>query len=104
MLDQNLVAEVLRAAQVGGAEWAELFVEDTVTTTLTLLQGEVKDAGGGNGYGAGLRLLYGTRVVYGYTNDTSRKGLLEVARAGAVAGAGRKNHPQRGGRPRLSPS
>ncbi|UQN08651.1 TldD/PmbA family protein [Deinococcus sp. QL22] len=81
MLEPELVADVLHAARSGGAEWAELFVEDTWQTNLTLLQGSVKEAGGGNLYGAGLRLLYGTKVVYGYTNDTSRRSLLDVAQA-----------------------
>ncbi|MFB9995145.1 TldD/PmbA family protein [Deinococcus oregonensis] len=81
MLEPELVADVLHAARSGGAEWAELFVEDTWQTNLTLLQGAVKEAGGGNSYGAGIRLLYGTKVVYGYTNDTSRQSLLDVAQA-----------------------
>jgi TldD protein len=81
MLDRDLVAEVMVAARSGGADWAELFMEDTLSSSISLLQGAVKDVGGGNGHGAGLRLLYGTRVVYGYTNDTSRAGLLEVASA-----------------------
>lgn len=80
MLDRELVAEVLSVARTGGADWAELFMEDTLTTSFHLLDGTLKDAGGGNLYGAGLRLLYGTKVVYAYTNDCSREGLLEVAR------------------------
>nr|WP_221276955.1 TldD/PmbA family protein [Deinobacterium chartae] len=71
----------MNVARSGGADWADLFMEDTVTTQLRLLDGQVKDAGGGNIYGAGLRLLYGSKVVYAYTNDCSRAGLLEVARA-----------------------
>ncbi|PYE55348.1 TldD/PmbA family protein [Deinococcus yavapaiensis] len=85
MLDRELVSEVLSVARAGGADFAELFMEDTVTTNLHLLQGKVKDAGGGNIYGAGLRLFYGTNVVYAYTNDCTREGLLEVARAMARA-------------------
>ena len=90
MLDRDLVADVLRTAKSGGADWAELFMEDTVTTTLTLLNGAVRDAGGGNDYGAGVRVLYGTasgrpRVVYAYTNDCTREGLLRVADAVASA-------------------
>jgi len=79
VLTMDVVAEVLMAAHAGGADWAELLMEDTVTTTLYLHQGEVEDAGGGNRYGAGLHLRFGTRVVYGYTNDALREGLLEVA-------------------------
>ncbi|WP_027482253.1 TldD/PmbA family protein [Deinococcus pimensis] len=85
MLDRNLVAEVLDVARSGGATFAELFMEDTVTTNLHLLGGNVKDAGSGNLYGAGLRLLYGTKVVYAYTNDCTPDGLMEVARTLARA-------------------
>jgi len=81
MLDAQLVAEVLNAARAGGADWAELFMEDTVTTNLHLLDGNVKDAGNGNLYGAGIRILYGTKVVYAYTNDCTPQGLMDVARA-----------------------
>ena len=88
LLDAHLAAEVLHAARAGGADFSELFVEDTVNTTLRLHQGEVKDAGGGNLFGAGLRLLYGTRVVYAYTNDVTPQGLRTLADAVARAQSG----------------
>jgi TldD protein len=86
MLDSTLVSEVLKLAQAGGAEFADLFVEDKVTSQLHLLNGGVKDAGGGNDFGAGIRVLYGTKVVYAYTNDVSRDGLRTIAEAVARAG------------------
>lgn len=99
MLDERLVAEVLALAQAGGADFAELFVEDTVNTTLRLHQGEVRDAGGGNLFGAGLRLLYGPRVVYAYTNDLTPGGLRDLADnvARARGGAGEVSRAGTGG-------
>lgn len=90
LLEQALAAEVLHLARSGGADFAELFIEDTVNTSLRLHQGEVKDAGGGNLFGAGLRLLYGPKVVYAYTNDVTPAGLRDLAGnvAKAQAGAG----------------
>ncbi|GGB65564.1 TldD/PmbA family protein [Deinococcus soli (ex Cha et al. 2016)] len=85
MLDEALVAQVLGAAQRGGADFAELFVEDRVNTALRLHQGELRDARDGNLFGAGVRLLYGTQVVYAYTNDVTATGLLELARQVAQA-------------------
>ena len=85
MLEQNVVSEALRVARMGGAEFADLFVEDRVSSQLHLLNGAVKDASGGNDFGAGIRALYGTKVVYAYTNDLSREGLLEIAEAVARA-------------------
>ena len=81
MLDRDLVAKVLQTAKSGGADWSELFMEDTVTLSLRTLNGTVKDATGGNEYGAGIRVLYGSKVVYAYTNDCSEEGLLEIANA-----------------------
>ncbi|MVN86361.1 TldD/PmbA family protein [Deinococcus sp. HMF7620] len=88
LLDPTLCADVLTRARAGGADFAELFVEDTLSTQLRLHQGEVRDAGGGNLYGAGLRLLYGTRVVYAYTNDVTPGGLRQLAADLASAQAG----------------
>ncbi len=85
MLDRNLVAEILIQARAGGADWAELYVEDTLAGNLRLHQGDVKDALSDHRFGAGIRLLYGTKVVYGYTNDVTRAGLLDVANALARA-------------------
>ncbi|GAA5513163.1 metalloprotease TldD [Deinococcus carri] len=99
MLNETLAAEVLSLARTGGADFAELFAEDTVSTTLRLHQGEVKDAGGGNLFGAGLRLLYGTRVVYAYTNDVTPQGLRDLAGqvARARGGAGEVGREGTGG-------
>src|SRR5690349_6501382 len=47
LLDATLAAEVLHLARAGGADFSELFVEDTLSTQLRLHQGELKDAGGG---------------------------------------------------------
>ena len=96
MLDRNLVSDVLDMARQGGADFSELFVEDTLTTTLRLHQGAVKDAGGGNLFGAGLRLLYGDRVVYAYTNDVTPGGLRELAGAVAQARGPRGGADRRG--------
>jgi len=79
VLDQALVGDVLRRARQGGADFAELYVERWRRRAMRVLSGEVKEATGGLEYGAGLRLFYGTEVVYAYTNDLSPASLLEVA-------------------------
>lgn len=78
MLDEALVGDVLRLARQGGAEFAELYVERWRRRALRVLSGEVKEATSGIEYGAGLRLFYGTEVVYAYTNDLSPQSLLEL--------------------------
>lgn len=79
MLDSNLVQTVLAAARSGGADFAEVYVERSKRRNLRVLNREVKEATSGIEYGAGLRLFYGTDVVYAYTNDLSEAALVELA-------------------------
>ncbi len=77
MLNEALVANTLsRAAR---ADFAELYVERWRRRALRLLNGDVKEATSGLEYGAGLRLFYGSDVAYGYTNDLTPAGLLDLA-------------------------
>ncbi|RIH83852.1 TldD/PmbA family protein [Calidithermus roseus] len=78
MLSETLVGDVLSRARLGGADYAELYVERWRRRSLRMLSGEVKEAASGLEYGAGLRLIYGTEVVYAYTNDLSAESLLEL--------------------------
>jgi TldD protein len=78
MLDEQIVAEVFAKARSGGADFAELYVERNKTRLMRVLSGELKEATSGIRYGAGLRLFYGTDIVYAYTNDLTAKSLLEI--------------------------
>lgn len=78
MLAESLVSEVLGRARSGGADFAELYVERWKRRGMRVLNGEVKEATSGLEYGAGLRLFYGTEVVYAYTNDLTPQSLLEL--------------------------
>jgi TldD protein len=79
MLNEALVFDVLSLARARGADFAELYVERWQRRSLRVLKGDVKEATSGLEYGAGLRLFYGTDVVYAYTNDLTESGLLDVA-------------------------
>lgn len=78
MLAEALVGEVLGRARSGGADFAELYVERWRRRGMRVLNGEVKEATSGLEYGAGLRLFYGSEVVYAYTNDLTPQSLLEL--------------------------
>ena len=84
-LDQNLAADVLKAAVATGGDFAELFLEDRVNHQMTLRSRAMEEASTGRLHGAGVRVLYGTKSVYVYTNDTSAEGLLACAKRAAAA-------------------
>lgn len=79
MLEQTVVEKVIVAAGKGDADFAELYVERWKRKNIRVLNRELQEANSGIEYGAGLRLFYGTEVVYAYTNDLDEASLLDLA-------------------------
>lgn len=85
MPKEELVARVLQEALRCGADFAELYVEDTETNTVSMTDLRVEDAAYSRRRGAGVRAARGTLSSYAYTADLSCEALLETARAAAAA-------------------
>lgn len=85
MIDQARAERVLQTALEHGADFSELFVEDTVSNSVAMTDGKVESATYTRRHGAGVRVLLGARSAYAYTADTSEEALLATARAAAAA-------------------
>jgi len=79
MLNSQTAESVIDHALSLGADFAELFVEKNETNVVSTLSDEVQSVESGINFGIGLRLVYGTRVLYGYTNKTDQDELLRIA-------------------------
>ena len=79
MISKSLAIKVLNVGLSTGADFAEIYLEETNTTSIDMDNGEVKTINSGISYGAGIRLLKQFQSVYGYTNDISPKGLTKLA-------------------------
>lgn len=79
MISKKLAIEVLNASLTTGADYAEIFYEDSHTHSIFLENGKVETSGSNSLNGVGLRLLKENQCIYGYTNDLTRKGLLALA-------------------------
>ncbi len=88
MLKQTTAERVLDAAVSGGADFAEIFLEHTGRSQISVVNGKVEQAFGGVEHGAGIRLFFGSQAIYGYTNDTSEEGLIRTAKEAAAAARG----------------
>ena len=89
LLDRSLVEKVLAAALSRGGDFAEVFVEDRATTSLSLDQRRVEELSSGRDRGAGIRVIVGDTTGFAHTADLSERGLLAAAEAAAsVARAG----------------
>ena len=79
MISKKLAIEVLNEMLATGADYAEIFYENSSANGVTIENGKVSSSSTGITSGAGLRLLKENRSVYGYTSDLTKKGLFELA-------------------------
>ncbi len=83
-------AAVLTKALSNGGEYADIFVEQSTPLSLMCEDSRMEKVVSGIDCGAGVRLLFGQRTAYAYTNDLTTSSLLELAdavRHAAVGGA-----------------
>ena len=79
MISKKLAIDVLNEALSTGADYAEIFYEDSHSHGITIENGKVETTSSNSLCGVGLRLLKNNQCVYGYTNDLSKKGLFALA-------------------------
>ncbi len=90
MLSQGTIEKVLTAAVETGGDFAELFLEDKTSSSLTMTGGIIEKAISGRDFGLGIRIFKGYFSMYAYTNDISEDNLIKVARSAAQAITGEK--------------
>ena len=79
MLNSQTAESIIDHALSLGADFAEIFIEKNETNVISTLSDDVQSVESGINFGVGLRLIYGTKVLYGYTNKTDRDELLRIA-------------------------
>ncbi|WP_158162419.1 TldD/PmbA family protein [Grimontia hollisae] len=78
MLNPCTAKAVIDHALFLGADFAELFVERHHSGSVELLSGEVDKVNSGIDFGIGIRLFFGHKVLYGYTNSQDEEKLKQV--------------------------
>ncbi len=81
MLNTQIANDVIAYGISLGADFAEIFVEKHNSTNISVLSSKVHEIKSGIDFGIGIRLIYGTKVLYGYTNKTDKDELLRITRA-----------------------
>lgn len=85
MLSKEIAQKVLGRCLITGGDFAEIFEEDTIDNSISILNGKVENSLGGRSYGIGIRIFKGFKSVYAYTNNNSLTSLLDVAHKAALA-------------------
>lgn len=77
-MNKTCAETVISAGLDAGADFVELYEEETRNASVSLRDRKIENATAGIEYGIGLRLIYGTDVVYGYTGSDSVEALLQL--------------------------
>ena len=85
MLSQRTAYNMLDTALATGADFAEIFIENNVKNSVSVVNGKVEKALSGRDFGLGLRLICGDKAIYVYTNDISKDNLIKIASEAAAA-------------------
>lgn len=88
LLDEDTIARVVSAALERGGEFAEVFAEDSASSSALLDDGRVEELSSGRDRGAGIRVVVGESTGFAHTSDLSEKGLVHAARTAAAAARG----------------
>lgn len=88
MISKKLASELLLEATAFGADFAEVYLEDTLSSNLSMENGKIEERVSTNGFGVGIRVLKGLQSAYGYTSDLSKKSLIKLAQDVAKAFSG----------------
>ena len=89
-MNPEVAVKIFEAGKSAGADFVEIFEEETRSSSLGLKDRQIETATAGTEYGIGVRLLYGTEVLYGFTSDDSEEALVKLVKTlafGRIAAA-----------------
>jgi TldD protein len=93
-MDVNIDLDaVLKRALGNGGEFADVFIEKSAPLSLTCEDNRIEKIMSGLDCGAGVRLIFGLRTAYAYTNELTTESLLEIADAVRQAARGDTHRP-----------
>ena len=88
MIAKHTAQAALEAALQSGADFAEVFAEDTTGNRIVMTDGSVESANSTRSCGVGVRVMKGDRSVYAYTAGLDRDDILRTAKQAAAAISG----------------
>ena len=95
-ITERLLERCLGEALSAGGDYADLYFESVMATSLGVDEQIVKSASQGTSAGCGIRVLSGERTGYAYTDNLSPERLLHAARTAALIASGPAKQPIQG--------
>jgi TldD protein len=82
-VDTEDLRVIIYEALSKGGDYADLFFEHTINSSVSLRDGEVNRASSNIDFGVGIRVVAGDRTGYAYAENTNRETMLQAARTAA---------------------
>jgi len=80
-MNQSTIEKIIQLGLDYKADFAEVYVEESRGSSMNFKDNKVESATAGTDFGIGIRLIYGSEVLYGYTSSEDEKSLLELTSA-----------------------
>jgi len=79
LLNKSLIEKIIAESLSTGADFAEVFIEDRISSGIQLIGGHIEKANSTKTFGVGIRIALELFSVYGYTNSKNPEDLLKLA-------------------------
>ena len=79
-MNRDVAESILELGTQCGADYVEIYEEETRSSTLSLKDSKIETASAGTEFGIGVRLIYGTEVLYAFTSEESKDALLPMVK------------------------
>jgi TldD protein len=103
-LSHGLIEDILKTALYNGGDYADVFVEETTSTSIHLEDDKIEKMSTGIALGAGIRVVFDGKTAYAHTNDLTPAALLEAARSVSSAVRPARAHSSNAGDARAEDS
>lgn len=80
-MNESLIQKIIQAGMDYQADFAEVYVEESRATSMNFKDNKVESATAGTDFGIGIRLIYGSEVLYGYSSSEDETDLLKLTAA-----------------------
>ncbi len=87
-VDERMIRETLAEALSTGGDWADVYFQHRLGSSLVLEDGSVNRAMGSVELGVGVRVVKGDQTGYGYTEELTLESLKRAARTAAAIAEG----------------
>ena len=89
-VSERQLEDLMQTASGYGADYADLYFENTTYFNLMLKDGEVSSGGFHTDFGVGIRVLKGEKTGYAYSESTDMPDMTMAAKAAAMIATGQK--------------